>query len=422
MRNTAPFAALAVVVVLPRFCTAALRPPRFVADQTPTTTTAPATKLTARVVHVSGYGEMRTSPHDSWRACKDGLVLGEGAEFRTGLGSDIELQVEGETIHVHRLTAISLRRLLRDRRGVITNDVVMPYGESEYHIENEGQEYHATVQSAHSTLALRGTDVIITDQWPFPPQAISLTGRASFTAGGREHAFGGKNTRRDPTRRAKVVAGQPPAAVALRSAVEDPTDPRARTPAEEALVAELISRGATVSFPPGNGIPTVRGGGQVGDPQLQALFPARLEFILHWNADTNLDLFVGTQSGELLFPVKGLNRTASGGTIPFDHLGGPKGGFELAFWPGRFPDTVYGVMVENGSAISSSFQLNAFQNGKPADFRVNGTLVPRLSGTVGPGTDDGGQFIPNPGSGASRTITSAPRAASVSGANHVSRP
>ena len=52
----------------------------------PTTTTAPATELMARVVHVTGYGEVRTSPRDPWGVCKDGMVLGEGMEHAADAG------------------------------------------------------------------------------------------------------------------------------------------------------------------------------------------------------------------------------------------------------------------------------------------------------------------------------------------------
>jgi len=191
------------------------------------------------------------------------------------------------------------------------------------------------------------------------------------TTGGRQIAFGHKAA--TPTGRARqadharVVGDQDAAKVALDASVQDPTDRRARTPAEQRLIADLISRGATVTFPPDNAIPTVRGGMPPTLDEILHMVPGRLEFILQWNRDADLDLILGTPAGkgELLAPIRGFNRVASGGTIPFDHLGGPHGGFEVAFWRNQFPSGDYGIEVDHVSGGMTDFTVNVYADGQP---------------------------------------------------------
>jgi len=65
----------------------------------------------------------------------------------------------------------------------VKTDLIMKYGRTHYDIEGAGLEHQATITSPSSTLAVRGTDVVLCDQVPFTPYSISYTGRASFTYG-----------------------------------------------------------------------------------------------------------------------------------------------------------------------------------------------------------------------------------------------
>ena len=53
----------------------------------------------------------------------------------------------------------------------------------------------------------------------------------------------------------------------------------------------------------------------------------------------------GFHPQEILFPGFGLNTTQSGGTIPFDHRGGPNGGMEIGFWQNAVPTGLFGLML-----------------------------------------------------------------------------
>ena len=54
---------------------------------------------------------------------------------------------------------------------------------------------------------------------------------------------------------------------------------------------------------------------------------------------------------EILFPAFGLNAVPSGGKIPFDNRGGPKGGMEVATWSGVAPHGIYGLGVQFVSGV-----------------------------------------------------------------------
>src|ERR1700683_537065 len=75
--------------------------------------------------------------------------------------------------------------------------------------------------------------------------------------------------------------------------------------------------------------------------------PGALDIVLRWTGNANLNLSVVEETGtnpiklltdiqtapsEFLYPGFGLNHTSSGGTIPYDNIGGPNGGMEIAYW------------------------------------------------------------------------------------------
>ena len=160
-----------------------------------------------------------------------------------------------------------------------------------------------------------------------------------------------------------------PAETALARQTVDPRFAAARTASELAYLATETSRGATFTLNDFTMIPVVRDGpGPLSDAQLAAAastLPGNLDIVLRWTGNANINLFVGNEAGnpstifnagfkptELLYPGGGFNHSPSGGTIPFDDQGGPRGGMEIAYWPSGFPQGVYGV-----SAIHESGRL-----------------------------------------------------------------
>src|SRR5439155_14525138 len=100
----------------------------------------------------------------------------------------------------------------------------------------------------------------------------------------------------------------------------------------------VISRGATVQLDRETGIKIVRGGIPPTNEMIKQMLPGRLNFVLSWHTDANLDLGVGTPGtdanpgGEFVYPAAGLNISPSGGKTLFDHRGGEHGGFEIVYF------------------------------------------------------------------------------------------
>lgn len=348
-----------------------------------------AVELTGVVTDVRGMAEIRDDDHSEWRPCEKGAVVREHSEIRTGPHTTVEFAMpQGQVVAVARLTVLQVIRSEQDNKLVLF-DLGLKYGRTRYEIESAGVEYRSTIRSPNSTLAVRGTIVSVYDQGPFPPRAVSFTGRAVYTAGRKQVAFGGKNAGRQ-----EVRPGQEAASVALDKAVQDPVTPFARTAQEVPLVTNLLASGAVLSFPPGSRIPVASGGVPPTDQQLVSLLPGTLNFVLRWTGNADLNLVVGNQAGagEALVPASGLNSTPSGGRIPFNHVGGPSGGFEIAYWPRAFPTGMYAAAAQHVSGASTQFTINAFDHGQPlpifnpAGNAGAGQFQNSVSGTSDPGS------------------------------------
>lgn len=366
----------------------------------------------------------------SWKPAKVGMELDEGASFRTGLKSSVTCAIPPDQVFkLETLGTLTVAQAARQGAKYKT-ELIMKHGATSYGIEAAGAEHDSTIRTPSSTLAVRGTVVRVADRAPFAPTAESFTGRALFRTAQLETKLGGKN------RYARVQSNQGSAAqTALDSSVVDPAGARARSGSDARLISEQVSLGGVLSFDEKANIPVIRGGnGPVSDEQAAASIPGRLGFTLRWTGNSDLNLLVDDapitvksidfgkslagranppfpanlpdtaygQIGlvtsaftpqEILFPGYGLNTTTSGGRIPYDHRGGPKGGQEIAYWPGSFPNGVYGVGVLFASGQETNYKLNAYLDGKPLKmigFDPEGNLVQfnTLAGSVGAGGSD----------------------------------
>ena len=217
----------------------------------------------------------------------------------------------------------------------ITTDLIMKYGRTRYDIEAAGLEHEASIVSPSSTLAVRGTQVSLYDQPPFRPEAISFTGRAAFTyhkstipVGQKKGSF------------AHVLAGADGASeTAVDESTVDPKYGPALTATDAALISTEVARGAVLSYDPIANIPVITGGRPSYNSELPGNLPGTLDFVLRWTGDADLNIEVGVdkgdpltnisegfQQGEFLYPGYGFQNSASGGHIPFDDRGWPKGG------------------------------------------------------------------------------------------------
>jgi hypothetical protein len=247
----------------------------------------------------------------------------------------------------------------------------------------------------------------VTDRVGFAPQAESYTGRALFRTARGATMLGGRGY-------TVANAAQGTAAdTALANSTVDPSIAAARTRAESQVVAQQLSPGGLLGFDQRAQIPVVRNTGPLADAALPGAIPGQLAFSLRWTGNADLNFIVDNQAGnqnqillsgfkpnEILFPGFGLNTSASGGLIPFDNRGGPKGGTEIAYWKNSFPTGVFGVGVLHASGGSADFRINAWLGGKPLpifafDEEGNVVKVNTFRGTLGKGDADGAlTFVP----------------------------
>ena len=342
-------------------------------DVAAATTQKSAEVLKVTVVEVSGNVQVRSDDGQAWQAAKVGMEVGQGAEFRTGPRSSVRCTIPpDQSFTLDRLGTVKVLQALKDGTKLKT-DMMMKYGRTKYSVEAAGLEHEGTIASPSGTLAVRGTVVSLYDQPPFVPEAVSYTGQARFRDAHRQVNFGGKNAGKQTLQTDKDSAAE----TALSEGVIDPKFGGSRTSSERQLIASEVARGGVVSFDQTAQIAVVTGGTPIHDDnQLIRSLPGKLDIVARWfgNANVNLEVFVdlrdplkallsptGFQASEFLYPGYGLNHTRSGGTIPFDHRGGPNGGTEVAFWNNPPKWAVYGV----GALLIS---------GNPVDLKINAIL------------------------------------------------
>jgi hypothetical protein len=341
----------------------------------PTTTTAPSepAALSATIIKVQGTVEYRVNDAAKWEPLTPGKTLGVDASIRTGARGAVVMTVPpDQTIGVDRLTTVTVLKAVQNR-GKVTTDVGMKYGRVRYDIAGAGVEHEATIRSPNSNLAIRGTKVSLFDQRPYTPEAVSLTGRAQFSTIARRQpiAFGKAGQGKTLIRQGDVN----PAQFALTQSVVDPGIAGARTNSEEALITSLIAHGAVASFDEAAGIRVVRGGGAPSDAGLLNTLPGALNFVVRWDGPANLDLALSTPNfadghSEFIYPIGGLDRSKSGGVIPFDHRGGKGGGVEVVYWTGNtFTGGTYAMSVQRVSGAESvTATIQAFFNKQPLNL------------------------------------------------------
>jgi hypothetical protein len=391
-------AAVGLVFALPLRAAAEPAPTQPAAvEAAPATDGTPATapvSMKIVVVEVHGLVQARESDDLPWQAAQVGMILTEGASFRTGPRAWVTCEIPpDQTFRLDRLGTVKVDEAVRVGKKVKT-DLIMDYGRTQYDIEAAGVEHESTIRSPSSTLAVRGTNVVLTDQPPFAPEATSYTGTALYTEAQRETKLGGRDY-------AHLNSDDGTAAeTALQQSVVDPQSAIARTPSESTFISQQVSRGAFFSFDEKAGIPVVQNGpGPETDAQIAAQQPGVLSLFLRWTGNANLNLLADNEAGnpeqvlqnfqptELLYPGYGLNISSSGGKIPYDDRGGPKGGEEVAYWGSNYPQGVYGISAINVSGGQAQLEFNAFLNGKPLEmltFQVdqNGNDIIAQSGTL----------------------------------------
>ncbi|HEV8377821.1 MAG TPA: hypothetical protein VGP99_03145 [Tepidisphaeraceae bacterium] len=315
-------------------------------------TTAPAGAQQATVRQVVGNAQARKSENEPWQGVKVGQVFDEGAEFRTGLRSRVVFSVPpDQTIILDRLGTVKLLIAKREGNEVRTS-LGMPYGRTEYQVEEAGLLHNADIASPGATLAVRGTkNMLLYDQGPFTPIAFASQPVRLRNAKGQTVAFGRAG------RRAHVAADKN--SPGEQSLVETRVDPAGsfagRTTQENAVLAYL----ARVA--PDLDISQFRLLSLITDPNFKGTgigtlpIPGQLEFTLFWTSFSDLDLTVISPRGEV---VSASNpKVKSGGIHTGDEQSVKGQGEEHVQWNKGYPQGTYTFTVSQkvGKGGSSVF-------------------------------------------------------------------
>lgn len=127
-------------------------------------TTAHAGTLRAVVAGVRGLVQVRQADDQPWQPAVTGMKLDQGAEFRTGPRSAVQVTIEpGQTITLDRLGVMKLIQAVSDDEGKVVTDLGMKYGRTRYDIHSSGLSHESTIHSPSATLAVRGTRVGLED-------------------------------------------------------------------------------------------------------------------------------------------------------------------------------------------------------------------------------------------------------------------
>lgn len=313
--------------------------------------TQPTTKLTlpegplkATVSGIEGNVQVRKAGEQTWQRAIVGMVVDEGAEFRTGLKSAVRLTIPpDQTVTLDRLGTVQILKA-NFENGKIFTDLGMKYGRTRYNIESVEHEHEGQVRSPSSVLAIRGTDVALYDQPPFVPQATSLTGRAMFKDAKKQVSVGGNG-------KAKVDQDtDTPANYALAQTVNDPRgDFVGRTPNEQvAQQLQLSYAGLDYSNLGVLALLDSTRANQFSGSVIGALpIGSQLSFFLSWTGSprSNLDLTVTSPLGEIVSLQNPI--VASSGQHLADGIADDQGfGFEQVIWQINHPSGTYNFRVE----------------------------------------------------------------------------
>jgi len=315
--------------------------------------TAPTVRAQqATVREVVGIAQARKSENEPWQAVKVGQVFDEGAEFRTGIRSRVVFQVPpDQTIILDRLGTVKL--LIANRQGnEVRTSLGMPYGRTEYQVEEAGLQHNADIASPGATLAVRGTkNMLLYDQGPFTPIAFASQPVRFRNAKGQTIAFGRAGSR------AHVAADKN--SPGEQSLVETRVDPAGsfagRTQSENAVLSYLTR------VAPDLDVSQFRLLSLITDPHFKGTgigtlpIPGQLRFTLFWTTafSSNLDLTVTSPKGEVVSAAN--PNVKSSGHHTGDEVSIKGQGQEVVIWQKGYPQGKYTITVsQKGSAKGAS--------------------------------------------------------------------
>jgi hypothetical protein len=351
--------------------------------------------LQITITGIEGIVQARSGPDQPWGKAQLGMVLNEGAEFRTGPRSAVRFTIPpDQTVTLDRLGTVQVLRS-NFQNGKIMTDLGMKYGRTRYDIEAAGREHEATVRSPSSVLAVRGTQVSLYDQPPFTPEAVSLTGRALFKDPKKQVGFGNKGAGKTKIDQKSDT----PADYALNQTNADPRgDFIGQTDADRALQAQLVGYPGAVFA--GLNVSDIRGHG-TGQAVIGVLPVGRqLEFLLSWTGDPfgNVDLSVQSPLGETVSLTNPI--VPSSGQHLGDGVADANGtGQEQIIWQKSYPPGTYTVTTTLKSGQAAATQVFVIDDPNGA-----GTFVGTVTGQLSPDNPTATGTVTAPSAGAAAKV------------------
>lgn len=112
---------------------------------------------------VKGTAQVRENADAKWQKALPGMKIAIGWEIRTGLRSAIQFKIgKDHTVLVDRLGSIAVLDAIRTG-GKVKTDVGLKYGRTKYVVDAVAEEHDSTVRAPSATLAIRGSDVTVSD-------------------------------------------------------------------------------------------------------------------------------------------------------------------------------------------------------------------------------------------------------------------
>ena len=380
----------------------------------PATTASSMKPVNATVSAVAGMVAVRDSEEAPWRKPAVGMVVPVGVEVRTGPRSSITFALPHQTLTLDRLGTMKLLEALAGDERLKT-DVGMQYGRVRYAVEAAGMEHESIIRSPSNALAIRGSDVEVTEDGldsnvvvykgqgqvvTTDGYAVTLGRSAEADYGRQPYTVSGNNT--DPVQNWFGQTTPPYSnSVALSQGEQQLVSTNTSVGGMETgvgswtwrgrgwqgggTVPQAIDNGSTGGGGTGGGT----GGGGVGN----------LRFALSWTGHNepgtrlpDLDLFVLAPGGTLLSP-KGVTQSGTG-RITGDAGGSiATSGRETAEFIGAFPlgNYRYGVDYVSGED-PATFNIDIRLNGQRVNPDYEDTVTPddtRVAFTIGISLADG---------------------------------
>jgi hypothetical protein len=343
-------------------------------------TTPPATSaLKATVREVVGIAQARKSETEAWQSVKVGQVYEEGVEFRTGIRSRVVFQVPpDQTIILDRLGVVKLL-IARGGGNEVRTSLGMPYGRTEYQVEEAGLQHTADIAAPGATLAVRGTkNMLLYDQGPFTPIAHASQPVRLRNAKGQLIAFGRAGGR------ARIAADKnSPGETSLVQSRVDPVGAFSGHTASENAVISYMQR-----VSPGLDITKFGVFSKLNDPNFKGSItgvlptPGQLQFTLLWTTSffSDLDIAVTSPKGERV-SFKNPRVKSSGELTKGDEVSIKGQGQETILWKNTYPVGKYKIAISQKGTSKGGSTYNVFVIKDPGQ-KTGGQQIGQFSGKI----------------------------------------